>query len=361
MPATPDLSVHGPRANGGTPVRRHVLLPTPAHDVLMNLHEKSVDGRAVGSKPVELGFDPLDKILGGGIRPGDLFLIGGAPGAGKTTFALQMSRYVANQGDAHVLYLCYEHDEEYLATRIVSMESTGSPPGMLPEKEIVGVNYTEARRLVVESSRSEGGLWKTFAKQADLVPALERIERYGPRLLLQKASGVRTDLAAISDLVREIRMQHPGQLVVVVDFLQKVPSFPETEDEAQRVTRVVQGLKDLALSVEVGIIAIVAAEKEGLDGRRLRPHHFRGSSALIYEADVILVFNSKYQIITKTSIEWNLHKAQDLHNWIICTIEKNRSGRGLVDLQFRKHFEYACFDPRGSVVEEKLVGDRVTI
>ena len=240
------------------------------------------------------------------------------------------------------------------------MESTGTRPGVIPDKERVGVTYTEARQIVVESTRDEGGLWQAFAVHGDLVPALERIERYGPRLLLQKASGLRTDVAAISDLVREIRHAIPGPLVVVVDFLQKVPSFPETEDEAGRVTRVVQGLKDLALSVEVGIIAIVAAEKEGLDGRRLRPHHFRGSSALIYEADVILVFNSKYQIITRTSIEWNLHKAQELHDWIICTIEKNRSGRGLVELQFRKRFEYACFDPNGTIVEEKLIGDRVT-
>ena len=357
MTMTSEAASPTPRtAEAGGP--RHVLGPRAAHDVLIELHEKSVDGRGRVGQPVGLGFDPLDKVLGGGIRPGDLLLIGGAPGAGKTTFALQASRNIAVSGQATVLYLCYEHDEEYLITRLVSLESTGVKPGL--SRERTGVGYSEVRGFVVTSQDSQGGLWQTFAGHPSLIGALERIERYGPRLLLQRASGARTDVAAISDLVREIRRSVQGPLVVVVDFLQKVPSYPETEDEGQRVTRVVQGLKDLALSVEVGIVAIVASDKDALDGRRLRAHHFRGSSALVYEADVILVFNSKYQIVARSSIEYNLHRAQDLHNWIVCSVEKNRSGRDLIDLQFRKRFEYACFDPQGGIVEESLVGDRVT-
>jgi replicative DNA helicase len=358
MPITVDHSVQGPPQAVQKPLNRHSLAPRAAHDVLIEMHQKTVDGRAVSARPVPLGFDPLDKLLGGGIRPGDLMLIGGAPGAGKTTFALQAGRSIAAGGQATCLYLCYEHDEDYLATRLVSLESTGSRPGVGFERN--GLGYAETRQLVVNSGQSQGGLWQVFAGHPNLVAALERIERYGSRLLLQKASGIRTDVAAINDLVRELRRTSASPLVVVVDFLQKVPSFPETEDEGQRVTRIVQGLKDLALSTEVGIIAIVAAEKESLDGRRLRAHHFRGSSALVYEADVILVFNSKYNIITKTSIEYNLHKAQDFHNWVVCTLEKNRSGRDLLDLEFRKRFEYACFDPQGAIVEDKLIGDRVT-
>lgn len=358
MPLTVDHSVHAPRPRAEAVPNRHALAPRAAHDVLIGLHEKSLDGRALVSQPVGLGFDPLDKVLGGGIRPGDLILIGGAPGAGKTTFALQAGRNIAANSIATCLYLCYEHDEDYLVTRLISMESTGTRPGI--GRERVGLPYSDARKMMVESSRSQGGLWQAFAAFDGAVPALERLERYGSRLLLQKASGLRTDVSAIGDLVRDLRHRNPGQpLIVVVDFLQKVPSFPEEEDEGQRVTRVVQGLKDLALSVEVGIIAIVAAEKESLDGRRLRAHHFRGSSALVYEADVILVFNSKYNIVTRTAIEYNLFKAQELHDWVVCSLEKNRSGRDLLDLEFRKRFEYACFDPIGNMVEEKLIGDRV--
>ena len=43
------------------------------------------------------------------------------------------------------------------------------------------------------------------------------------------------------------------------------------------------------------MIAIVAADKEGLKAARLRNHHLRGSSAINYEADIILILNEKYQ------------------------------------------------------------------
>jgi replicative DNA helicase len=356
-----DLNVERP---AGTPIAesdadlesRLSVRPRAAHDVLIEMHEKSLDGRAKVAQPIPLGLHPLDHVTGGGIRPGDLMLLGGAPGAGKTTLALQAARNVAEAGAATVLYLCYEHDEEFLATRLVSLESTGAQPGRVPH---AGLRYADARALVVESSRTARGLWSAFAACEPLIPALERIERYGPRLLLQKASGLRTDVAAIADLTLELKRETKSTLLIVVDFLQKVPQLPESEDEAGRVTRVVQGLKDLALSSGVAILAIVAAEKEALDGKRLRPHHFRGSSALIYEADIILVLNNKYQIVPRSSIEYNPYRAQELRDWVVCTVEKNRSGRDLVDLQFRKRFEYACFDPVGNVVEEKLLGDRV--
>jgi replicative DNA helicase len=334
-----------------------VTLPRAAHDVLIDLHEKTVDGRARVDQPIGLGFQPLDKILGGGLRPGDLMLLGGAPGAGKTTFALQAARNIAASGQATCLYLCYEHDEEYLVTRLVTLESTGSTPGLGNGD---GVGYSDVRGFVAAAGADGGGLWQIFAAHPALVGALERVERYGSRLLLHRASGIRTDTEAIGAMVRELQNQVSGRLVVVVDFLQKVPSYPETEDEGQRVTRIVQALKEIALGDGIAVIAIVAADKEALDGRRLRPHHFRGSSALVYEADVILVFNTKYQIVSRTRIEFNPYKAQDLHNWIICSVEKNRSGPNLLDMQFRKRFEFACFDPEGSIVEEKLVGDRVT-
>lgn len=332
--------------------------PRRANDVLLDLHERSADGRAATTQPIGLGFEPLDGVLGGGIRPGDLLLLGGAPGAGKTTFALQAARHIAAAGQATCVYLCYEHDEDYLLTRLISLESTGPRPGLGQER--VGLTYTETRNLLVDCAREQRGLWQAFAAQPAVIAGLERIERYGPRLLLQKGSGVRTDVPAIVDQMVELRGRIAGALVLVVDFLQKVPSYPETEDEAQRVTRVVQALKDLALSRGIAVIAIVASEKDALDGRRLRPHHFRGSSALVYEADVILVFNSKYQIVAKSAIQYNLYRAQELHDWVVCSVEKNRSGRDLLDLQFRKRFAYACFDPQGSVVEERLIGDRVS-
>ena len=57
------------------------------------------------------------------MRPGELMLIGGAQGTGKTTMALQIARNIAASGQAGVLYLCFEHDEPYLLNRLIALES----------------------------------------------------------------------------------------------------------------------------------------------------------------------------------------------------------------------------------------------
>ena len=107
------------------------------------------------------------------------------------------------------------------------------------------------------------------------------------------------------------------------------------------------------------VVAIVAADKEGLKAARLRNHHLRGSSAINYEADVIMILNEKYSIVAKVNIEFNPYQAQRFRDWIVLTVEKNRSGQHSVDIEFQKHFEYACFDPTGRTVQEKLIEERL--
>ena len=106
-------------------------------------------------------------------------------------------------------------------------------------------------------------------------------------------------------------------------------------------------------------MCIVAADKEGLKAARLRNHHLRGSSALNYESDVILILNEKYNIVAKVNIEFNPYQAQRFRDWTILTVEKNRSGRDAVDLEFEKHFEFSCFDANGRQVQEKLIEERL--
>ena len=61
----------------------------------------------------------------------------------------------------------------------------------------------------------------------------------------------------------------------------------------------------------------MAADKEGLKAARLRNHHLRGSSAINYEADIILILNEKYQIVAKVNIEFNPYQAQRFRDWVI--------------------------------------------
>ena len=148
-------------------------------------------------------------------------------------------------------------------------------------------------------------------------------------------------------------------MVLIVDYLQKVPQVPEPPSESEKVTYVVNGLKDIALTEHLPTIAIVAADKEGLKASRLRNYHLRGSSAINYEADIILILNEKYNIVAKVNIEFNPYQAQRFRDWVILSVEKNRSGADNIDIEYHKHFDYSCFDPTGRPVQEKLIEERL--
>ena len=58
----------------------------------------------------------LDRVLGGGIVPGSLILVGGDPGIGKSTLLLQICRYQANSGKK-VVYVSGEESLKQIKMR----------------------------------------------------------------------------------------------------------------------------------------------------------------------------------------------------------------------------------------------------
>jgi len=333
------------------------LAPRSALDVLTNLNERVAAGKVDEFQPIGTGFVPLDKTIGGGLRPGELMLIGGAQGQGKTTMALQMARNMAASGQATALYVCFEHEEEYLIQRLIAMESALHH---LPAKT-GAVKIQDVKKEVMQSYSAavEAGQRAKLGTNPRLRPSLERIARYGSNLYLMRGTATGSTIDNMRQLVAEHRGLEGRRLALFVDYLQKVPVIPEPAEEAEKVTRIVGGLKDIALSLEIPVIAIVAADREGLKAKRLRNHHLRGSSAINYESDIILILNDKYHIVAKVNIEFNPYQAQRYRDWVVATVEKNRGGQDNVDLEYEKLFEYSCFDPTGRVTAEKLIEERL--
>lgn len=67
---------------------------------------------------VGTGWEELDRAIGGGLTP-ELYLMGGAPGTGKTTIAWQLCDYVASQGWP-AIYVCTEQGAYELACKSVA-------------------------------------------------------------------------------------------------------------------------------------------------------------------------------------------------------------------------------------------------
>ncbi|MBI3750211.1 MAG: DNA repair protein RadA [Chloroflexi bacterium] len=116
----------GPRAGGapgGNEVVRLAAIAEPA----------------VARIPTEIR--ELDRVLGGGLVPGSLVLVGGEPGVGKSTLLLQAAAGVVRApGGRHVLYVSGEESAAQVRLRAQRLGLTSGPSGdgiaVLAESEI---------------------------------------------------------------------------------------------------------------------------------------------------------------------------------------------------------------------------------
>jgi hypothetical protein len=109
----------------------------------------------------------------------------------------------------------------------------------------------------------------------------------------------------------------------------------------------------------VPVFSIVAADREGLRAKRLHLFHLRGSSALDYECDIAVIMSNKYHILAKDHVSFNPYQAKQYRDWVVFTIEKNRAGRAMSDMEFQLHAPYFAFDTRGQSVQQQLINDKI--
>lgn len=133
------------------------------------------------------GIDELDRVLGGGVVPGSVVLVGGEPGIGKSTLLLHLLAAIAGQG-RRVLYVSGEesarqikmrairlgaiHPEEYLATetsveQIIAM-TREMQPGLLAVDSI--------QTLVCEEIASSPGSVTQVRESAHLLLTMAKSE-----------------------------------------------------------------------------------------------------------------------------------------------------------------------------------------
>ena len=337
-------------------------MPRTLAQVLSEANDMVVRGDLTEYVPLPTGFDPLDGLIGGGLRKTELILLGGAQGIGKTIASLQIARNIAMRNNQYAFYLSYEHTETHLMNRLLCLESINPPEVDIKSgvrlKDLYDIVISERAKSTLRGS--SGSLQTILRNNAKTAMALARMSRYADRLILVKASPAVTTLRAIREMTARLCDATGGNVTVFVDYLQKVAIHPErAADEGEKVTIVVEGLKDLALALGVPVWSIVAADREGLKAQRLHLFHLRGSSALDYEADIAIIMNNKYHILSKDHVAFNPYQARQYRDWVVFTIEKNRAGRAMQDMEFQLHAPYFAFDPRGRRVQQQLIDDKI--
>ena len=356
--STSRSSTSGSRCDGGDErvndrhVHQQARRRLSLAEVLAAADESLRRGQPPAAAVWPTGFDALDRALAGGMRSGELVLVAGAQAQGKTTFTVQAMRTVAREG-RHAVLFSYEHESNTLLERLIALEAAeiAEDPALAP-----GVHGV---RRALETGAGASTLAEALAGVPYGLEALAAMEEYSDRLSVHESNPA-TDLTAIAGIVGELTAAVGEPPLVAIDYLQKVPVPTHQGDEDERLAVVAEALKDLALEARCPVLAVSAAEKESLGaGHRMRAHHLRGASSLAYEADVVLVLSGKDDIVSREHLVYDLSRLQQFRGFSVFSIEKNRHGLDHVDLEFAKDFANGRYVPRGKLVEERLIEERV--
>jgi replicative DNA helicase len=215
---------------------------------------------------------------------------------------------------------------------------------------------------IFKGAEASGGLMARLRQIPRYGTLVDAMGTYANRLLLTSASGDLTSINQIQNWV-ELTLKHGlPRLLVVVDYLQKIPiQGAGFQSEIEETTFLAHRLKEMAKSLQVAVVAIAAADRAGLKSKRMRFWDLRGSSALQYEADVGMMLNNKFTIISREHMVYNPAQAENLRGWVVMSIEKNRSGLGMVDMEYAFDPAHFRFVREGGFVRERLVDDKLVL
>src|SRR5215471_2877684 len=163
---------------------------------------------------VSSGVTEFDRVLGGGIVPGTLVLLGGDPGIGKSTLLLQVAEQLS-AGGATVLYVSGEESDRQIKLRGERLGVKAANLLLLPETNLENIQR-EIERLK-PSAVIVDSIQTTFSTEIDSAPgSISQIREVAARfLLLAKTQGVPVFL--IGHVTKEGSIAGPRAIEHIVD------------------------------------------------------------------------------------------------------------------------------------------------
>lgn len=207
---------------------------------------------------MQTSLPDLDALTDG-LCGGDLWIVAGRPGMGKSVLSLQMALHVAVNLDKTVLYVTLEMPAKLMAYRAISNI------GRLDVGDIRRANLAEDQ-------------WQTFT-------AATVKFRQAPMMVDETPNMTINSLRARA---RSLARRPEGLSLIVVDYLQMMPG--EGENRVQQVGYVSRGLKGLAKELNVPVIAVSSLNRslESRNDKRPIMSDLRESGDVESDADIVL-------------------------------------------------------------------------
>lgn len=232
------------------------------------IHNAENGGKLVGK---ETGWKFLDKYLGG-YNEGDLIVMAGRPGMGKTAIALTLTKEFAERG-GKALFISLEMSNEQLAKRYVSL--IGELANWKMRNGILAKHEIEKIIHVANHQKIE------FFVDDDRDGKLEQIKS---KARLHKA--------------------RKGLDLLVIDYIQLMTGTKQSRE--QEVAEISRGLKLLAKELKCTVIVLAQLSRKPEERSDKRPllSDLRESGAIEQDADVVMFpFRPAYYQEEKPEVE----------------------------------------------------------
>lgn len=274
-------------ANGDELVTMSDLVKQAFEHVQMCANQGGVSGAPTG-------IDDLDNVLGG-LQEGDVVVMAGRPGMGKSALAFSIASHRARAGDGVAVF---------------SLEMPGRQLGMRSIAELGNVS--------VAKIRTAHGLDKTdWRSMGDAAQQLHGCTWYyvddrAGMTIAQLRSRVRA-------MQRACKQQGKDLKLVVVDYLQLMKAGFKCASREQEVAEISRFLKELAKTAKVAVIAVAQLNRAAESRADKQPTiaDLRESGSIEQDADsIVLLYRDDYY--TK--------EASKLPSVVELIIGKNRNG-----------------------------------
>jgi DNA repair protein RadA/Sms len=183
---------------------------------------------------ISSGIGEFDRVLGGGIVPGSMVLIGGEPGIGKSTLLLQVAHLLGRTGGA-VLYVSGEESERQIKLRGDRLGIVGSGLFVMAEtcleRIVEQVDELKPAALVIDSVQT------AFSSRFPSAPgSISQVREVATQLLfLAKGRGITIFL--IGHVTKDGSLAGPKSLEHIVDT---VLYFEGERHQHHRIVRAVK-------------------------------------------------------------------------------------------------------------------------
>ena len=159
-------------------------------------------------------IEELDRVLGGGVVPGSLVLVGGDPGIGKSTLLLQVCKRLSDQG-RKVLYISGEESLKQIKLRANRMGTFSDHLLLLCEMNLETIRQVIEREhpavAVIDSIQT------MYSEEVTAAPGSVSQVREATNTLMQIAKGLNITIFIVGHVTKEGTVAGPRVLEHMVD------------------------------------------------------------------------------------------------------------------------------------------------